>query len=154
MNSDKVNFLKKDFVQHVRTLDNTTPALFGKMNPWQMIEHMSDAFRNANQKVTFNILTPEERLKPMKDFLMSEKDFKPNTPNALMSDTPAAYRNATIESAILELEGEINDFIKYFEENPDSTVTNPFFGHLNYEEWVQLLHKHALHHLRQFGVLV
>jgi hypothetical protein len=33
------------------------------------------------------------------------------------------------------------------------TTRNPFFGDLNFAENVHLLHKHALHHLRQFGVV-
>ena len=38
-----------------------------------------------------------------------------------------------------------------FEKNPDLVTRNPFFGDLNFEQSVQLLYKHALHHLRQFG---
>jgi len=34
-----------------------------------------------------------------------------------------------------------------FANNPSLITTNPFFGDLNFEENVYLLHKHALHHL-------
>lgn len=154
MNLDKLSFLRYGFVTELKTLDSDTTPAFGKMNVQQMIEHMSDSLRIANGKDKFEILTPQERLKPMKDFLMSEKDFRPNTPNSLLGDVPAPCRNKTKEEAIAELEREIEGFINYFENNPTSSQTNPFFGDLNYAEWVQMLHKHALHHLRQFGLAV
>ncbi len=154
MDNSSLKFLSEEFTNHLKTLDENSPPVFGKMNVCQMIEHMSDSVRIANGKDPHVIITPEERLKPMKDFLMSEKDFRPNTPNALLPDIPPPCRNSSKAAAILELETEIRDFIRHFENNPGSTLTNPFFGHLNFQEWTRLLHKHALHHLRQFGVKV
>ena len=84
---------------------------------------------------------------------MSDKEFKPNTPNALMSATPAPIVKATMEEAVQELEKQIAAFINYFETNKDATITNPFFGDLNFEEWVHLFHKHAIHHSKQFRLL-
>ena len=55
--------------------------------------------------------------------------------------------------ALTELESEINHFFKVYSENPLLRTINPFFGNLNFEEQVQLLHKHATHHARQFGLI-
>ncbi len=151
MSSAKLSFLTIDFIRHLNNLDENTPAQWGKMNVVQMIEHMSDSVRIANGKDPHQIITTEEKLKPMKDFLMSEKDFRPNTPNSLMSETPAPIRNKSKEDAIRELQKELNDFVNHFKMNVDARIKNPFFGELNFEEWVQLLHKHSIHHLRQFG---
>jgi hypothetical protein len=57
-----------------------------------------------------------------------------------------------MEHSISELEKELDDFVKFYENSPEAVVTNSFFGHLNFEEWTQLIHKHAIHHLKQFGV--
>jgi oxepin-CoA hydrolase/3-oxo-5,6-dehydrosuberyl-CoA semialdehyde dehydrogenase len=154
MENAMLKFLSEDFTAHLKQLDESTPPVFGKMNVCQMIEHMSDSFRIANGKDPHSILTPAERLQPMKAFLMSEKDFRPNTPNALLPDQPVPCRNSSKAAAIAELETEIRDFIRYFEINPGSTLTNPFFGDLNFSEWIRLLHKHSLHHLRQFALQV
>ncbi len=154
MNPDKLTFLRIDLLEHLRSLPGDTQPLFGKMNVCQMIEHMSDAVRIANGKDKHSIVTPEERLKPMKDFMMSEKDFRPNTVNSLLPEMPLPCKSASKEEAIAELETELRDFIAHFESKGDSTVTDPHFGNLNYAEWVHLLYKHALHHLRQFGVTV
>ncbi len=154
MNQEKLEFLQSTFAKELKALSPDTPAAIGKMNVQQMIEHMSDSIRYANGKDPQKIITPVERLNAMKDFIMSEKDFRPNTPNSLMSDTPVPCKNASVSEAIAELEREISDFVNYFESRPGITSINPFFGDLNYAEWVQGLHKHALHHLRQFGVAV
>jgi hypothetical protein len=42
-------------------------------------------------------------------------------------------------------------FVNYFKGNESKLVMNPFFGELNFEQQVRLLHKHAMHHARQFG---
>ena len=135
----KINFLRKTFIEKLKELDPATPPAWGLMNVQQMIEHMSDSFRIANGKDPHVIVTPAERLE--------------NTKNILMSETPPNIRRANKMEAINELEGEINDFVSYFEQHPGSTTTNPFFGELNFEEWIQLLHKHAVHHLKQFNCL-
>jgi hypothetical protein len=62
--------------------------------------------------------------------------------------------NPSAEDAINELQKEFDFFFSVFEKNNLQVTRSPFYGDLNYEENVHLLHKHALHHLRQFGVTV
>jgi hypothetical protein len=87
-------------------------------------------------------------------FLESEKPFRENTPNALMPEIPAPVRNPSKEEALKELKNEIDFFFSVFEKNNLQVTRNPFFGDLNYEQNVQLLYKHAMHHLKQFGSLL
>lgn len=148
----KADFLRKEYVQLVSALDVATPGRWGKMNVQQMIEHMAEYIAMGYGKPPQTLNTPEEHLPRMRAFLESEKPFRENTPNALMADTPPPVRHATHHDAINELQAEIENFFQEFEQSPGKTVTNPFFGDLNYEQSVQLLHKHARHHLRQFGV--
>lgn len=150
----KADFLRNEFVKHLAAIDPATKGLWGKMNLAQTIEHMSYSFRQANGRDPYSIVTPEENLPRMQAFLESEKPFRENTPNQLLPDEPEPAKQPTIRAALNELEGEINHFFSVFENEPGKIITNPFFGHLNYTQWVQLLHKHSLHHLRQFGVEV
>lgn len=150
---EKKDWLENRYPAMLKGIDPQAKPLWGKMNVQQMVEHMSDYLRIANGKDPVNCVTPEEHLDKMRDFLMSEKPFKENTPNSLMSDTPAPHRWENIDDSIGELEQELNDFIDVFEQDKQKVITNPFFGDLNFEEQVQLLHKHATHHLRQFGVV-
>lgn len=149
---EKAAFLRNKYIPLLTTIEPGTQPRWGKMNLHQMIEHMSYSLRQANGREEYAIVTPEEHLERMRAFLESEKPFRENTPNKLLPDNPEPPKTANIALALEELKGEIEHFFDVFRAHPDKKITNPFFGVLNYEQWVQLLHKHAWHHLRQFGV--
>jgi hypothetical protein len=155
MSIEKENFLRTRLVSYLQQLDPATPPHWGKMNVQQMIEHYAcDALRNANGGLKFeNIMTPPDNLGRMREFLMSEKPFKENTNNPLMGEDPAPLRYQTVQAAIGTLQEELICFFDVYDKNPDKIIRNPFFGDLDFEQNVQLLHKHALHHLKQFGVV-
>jgi hypothetical protein len=154
MSLEKENFLRTKLVAYLQRLNPATPPLWGKMNVQQMIEHFAgDALRNANGRLKIdNIMTPPENLGRMREFMMSNKPFKENTKNRLMGEEPAPLRYKTVQAAIGVLQQELIYFFEAFEKKPELVTRNPFFGDLNFEQNVQLLYKHALHHLRQFGV--
>ncbi len=153
MNEQKRDFLKHRFIPLLRELPSDTPAQWGKMTLQQMIEHFSESVRIASGKlVRTEMVTPPEHLPRVQEFLMSEKPFRQNTKNPLLSETPAPVKHPTIEDALDELQEELDYFFNVFEENKLQQTHNPIFGDLSYEQNIQLLHKHALHHLRQFGV--
>ena len=155
MTNDKANFLKKDFISYLRSLDSATPSSWGKMSMQQMIEHFTDNVKIASGKTSNTaLLTPSDQLRKAQDFLMSDKPFRENTPNPLLPEVPPPVRNISIEEALKELKKEMDFFFSIFKENNQQQTLNPFFGELNFEQNVQLLHKHALHHLKQFGVMV
>jgi hypothetical protein len=125
------------------------------MTVQQMIEHFADYMRIASGKAVYaEIMTPPEQLDRMRSFLESEKPFRENTKNPLMPEVPAPVRNPSKAEAVKELKEEFDYFFAVFEENNLQVTRNPFFGDLNYEQNIQLLYKHAVHHLRQFGVTI
>lgn len=148
----KASFLKNDYTKFLAGIAPGTAPRWGKMNVQQMIEHMSEYIGHAYGKVIFEVLTPEEHLPKMRSFLLSEKPFRENTPNVLLPDTPPPVRHAAISAAIAELQEEVVLLTEQFAQEPGKIVVNPFFGALDYDLTVRLLHKHAWHHLRQFGV--
>lgn len=154
MSFEKENFLRTKLIRYLQQLDPATPPRWGKMSLQQMIEHFSgDAVRIANGRLkTETIVTPPENLQRMRDFMMGNKPFKENTRNPLLGEEPQPLRHKTVQAAIGALQQELIYFFEAFEKNPDLITRNPLFGDLNFEQNVQLLHKHALHHLRQFGV--
>lgn len=152
---DKVRFLQTEFTPLIKQISSDMLPAWGKMTLQQMIEHFSDAVRLASGKLaTTEIVTPAGNLPKMQEFLMSDKPFKENTLNPLMPEAPAPVRNKSMELAITELQKEVDYFFMVFDKNPHQLTHNPFFGDLNYQQNVQLLYKHAQHHLRQFGVTV
>jgi hypothetical protein len=150
---DRLQFITLVFPSLLRKLSGSEKPQWGVMSPLQMVEHMSDSFRNASGKLILPVHTPAEQLPAFKSFMMSDKEFRPNTKNPLLGLQPEPARSQAMEEAIQELEQEIADFVSSFEKQPGKTVTNPIFGELNFGEWTQLLSKHARHHLRQFGLL-
>lgn len=149
---DKINFLKDSFPKKLRHISPETPAIFGKMNPQQMAEHMAHYIRlGYGQPIVNEQCYTQTSLESMRAFLMSDKAFRPNTPNPLMSDQPSETILADYTSAILDVENAVEELILAFTTKPDLVVHNPFFGPLNFEMTLQLLCKHAQHHLNQFG---
>jgi hypothetical protein len=152
---EKVDFLKHQFVPLLRQIPSDTLPHWGTMTLQQMIEHFTDNVRLASGKVQLTeMFTPEEEIPKYQAFIMSDKPFRENTRNPLMPEVPPPVRHKTIERALEELETELNTFFSVFEANNQQMTRNPIFGDLNYEQNVRLLYKHALHHLRQFGLTV
>ncbi|MEP6512512.1 MAG: hypothetical protein ABJA79_01490 [Parafilimonas sp.] len=152
MNHEKYNFLKNDFPVLLQQLQPDAKGKWGVMNAQQMVEHFSDAVRMASGKLDLPVVNTGERLEKSYQFMMSDIPFKENTKNPLLSETPFPVKHATMQQAISELELEIDDFFKTYENDNERRITNPFFGNLNFEDQVHLLHKHAAHHLKQFGI--
>ncbi len=148
---EKISFLENDFPKFLQTLDANAKGKWGVMNAQQMVEHMSYSLRNANGKSPKNIVTPSEHLPKYREFMLSYKPFKENTKNIELPDIPPPVKQSSMNDAIAEMKQEWNDVKEAYKSNPEKTITNPFFGDLNFEEQIHLLHKHAMHHARQFG---
>jgi len=148
----KEEFLKNSFIPLLGELHADTKAKWGIMNAQQMVEHFADAVKNASGKLILPILNEGARLQKSRDFLMSEKPFKENTDNPLIPKEGIPHRQPDLQSAINKLQKELDHFFVVFEKNPNLKTGNAFFGQLDYNMNIQLLHKHALHHLRQFGL--
>jgi hypothetical protein len=152
MNNIKEIFLKKDLVAMLKKLKAETKGNWGFMNAQQMVEHFADAVKSANGKLVLPLLNEGERLQKSREFLMSDDPFKENIKNPLIPEEGFKLRKPDMESAINKLQKELDYFFEIFEKHPDIKTGNPFFGQLDYNMNVQLLHKHAMHHLKQFGL--
>lgn len=153
MNSTKLSFLLADFPALLLTLPAEAKGNWGAMNGQQMVEHFTDAILVAAGKITVPLLTPENSLPKMREFLFSDAPFQENIKNPLMSEEPAAFRQPDMSTAVSELKRALDAFVAAFQEDSSKEIINPFFGPLDYNGQVQLLHKHALHHLKQFGLV-
>lgn len=148
----KEEFLKNDFIPLLEKLDADEKAKWGIMSPQQMIEHFTDAVKNASGRLLLPSLNEGEKLEKSREFLMSETPFKHNIDNPLIPKEGIPHRQPDLQSAINKLKKELDHFFLVFEKNPDLKTGNAFFGQLDYNMNIQLLHKHAVNHLKQFGV--
>jgi hypothetical protein len=153
MDQSKVTFLKKDFVYQLKHLAPDAPPKWGKMNGQQMVEHFVHSVKVASGKVQLPDVYNEEQMQKGLAWVMTDKPFRENTVNPALPGTPAAPLHATMQQSIEELQQELNYFFDLFEKKPGLRIRNFLFGDMNFEEQVQLLYKHAQHHLKQFGLI-
>lgn len=154
MNIEKENFLRTRLVPALQQLDPATPPRWGKMTVQQMVEHLTnEGVRIASgQRKLDRMVTPPEKLQAFRDFLMSDKRFRENTVSPILPPEPTPPVFKTVQAAIGALQEELIYFFEAFEKNPNLVTRNPIFGDLDFEQNLQLLYKHSLHHLKQFGV--
>jgi hypothetical protein len=150
---EKELFFLNEYIVLLKNLKGDEKPLWGKLSAQGMIEHMTDSIGIGWKRIQQPLYTTPDNLPKAKAFMLSDKPFKENTPNPYMPDNPPPLRNKNIEEAIAELQAEIQNFVQFHHNHPGILVQNPFFGDLNYEEWLHLLHKHARHHLKQFGLI-
>ncbi len=153
MDTAKLHFIADEYIPLIKALAPDTPAKWGKMNVQQMVEHVSGFFKVSTEKIKFPVVSTEEHLVKLKEFLLSDKQFRENTiaPADIVPTEPYPVHYATLPEAIDGLQRQINDFVQLFENEPGKITSHPIFGPLNFEEWVLLHYKHVTHHLRQFG---
>ncbi len=152
VNESKKKFLEDQFIPLVKKITPSATARWGKMNPQQMVEHVAGFFRISTNKLKFPFVTPLEQLPKFRAFLMSEKEFRENTKAPVLPDEPFPVRYARMDESVADLERQVQYFFQYFSGDAEKKTLHLVFGELNFEEWVQLHHKHVKHHLKQFGV--
>lgn len=152
MIANKEQFVKHELIQLFRKLDGTEKPRWGVMSAQGMVEHFVASLMNASGKLVLPVVNSGETLEKLRAFLMTDKPFRENTKNPLLPDTPLPLRKPDIHQAVDKLSEELNHFIRAFESDPRLTTLNPIFGELDYGMNIQLIWKHALHHLRQFGI--
>ena len=83
---NKLNFLKNEFPELLTNLKPDAKGAWGVMNGQQMIEHMAESISYATGNNNQLLHTPVEQVVKYKEFAMGDKEFKPNTKNALLSE--------------------------------------------------------------------
>ena len=153
MNMQKISFIKNDSFSLLKNLKGDEKGKWGKMNAQQMVEHLSGFFKVSTGKIHFPLTTSAELLPRYKEFLMSDKEFRQNTKAPVLPEEPLPLQYATMNEAMDDLQKSVDDFFEFFKDDPSKTTLHTAFGDLNFDEWVQLHHKHVTHHAKQFGLI-
>ena len=140
------------FLEILENLDEKKSASWGKMTPQRMIEHLSDCIYMSCGIGNHELLIPEEKIKGMQAFLISDKEMPQNIQVPFAKEnTP--LRNTDIELALDEFTMAWVDFEEMYSEDSKKTALHPYYGNLNYEQWLLLHSKHFTHHFSQFGLM-
>ncbi|MCW3463326.1 DUF1569 domain-containing protein [Chitinophaga nivalis] len=139
---------------YLERLHEDTPAVWGKMNAIQMLEHLGAALQaSCNTKGPQEVVTPPEKIDQYKAFLHNDQEIRRHTPSPLQGEIPPPPRAADIATAADRLLEEVNNFHTYFQQLPERQTVHHIFGLLDYNEWLLFHKKHIEHHFRQFAVL-
>ncbi len=140
------------FLEILENLEKKKSASWGKMTPQRMIEHLSDCIYMSCGIGNHELLIPEEKIKGMQAFLISDKEMPQNIQVPFAKEnTP--LRNTDIELALDEFTMAWVDFEEMYSEDSKKTALHPYYGNLNYEQWLLLHSKHFTHHFTQFGLM-
>lgn len=125
---------------------------WGTMSAQRMVEHLTDTLRIANGKNPQALVIPEEKLESMLRFLDSDKPMARNI--AVGFATPEMkLRNEELELAVDEFVEEWLEFEDLYESKAGHTEIHPYYGALNYDQWLRLHQKHLTHHFTQFNLV-
>ena len=122
------------------------------MSAQHMVEHLIFAVRTSNGKLNVGCFNPPEKWQTLKRFLLSSRPLPKGFLNPIIGENLLPLEFENLDEAKKILRQEVEDYYKYFEENPDALLLNPTFGELNKDEWEVFHEKHFTHHLGQFGI--
>jgi len=162
-----MNNLTNNYLMLLNKLDPKQKAIWGKMTPQHMVEHLILAVQMSNGKLNLECFNLPEKVPTLKKFFFNPPDKVPTLKKFLMSSRPMPklFANPVIGedlrpleySSLLEaidkLTNEIDDHVIFFKNNPGAKTVNVTFAELNKEEWDVFHKKHFTHHLSQFGLL-
>ncbi|NQX38774.1 oxepin-CoA hydrolase / 3-oxo-5,6-dehydrosuberyl-CoA semialdehyde dehydrogenase [Pedobacter steynii] len=132
-----------------RQLQPGTIAIWGKMTPQQMIEHLIDQVQYTNgTKEPFCEVSEEQAKLAKQANIYGPLEIPRNVTRGVL---PAKLIYPDLVTAIRQLMKELDDFDKYFSD-PETTAVHGAFGPMNYDEWLIWHSKHFTHHLNQFGL--
>lgn len=143
----------KDFTPYLDKINEEQKPLWGKMTAQHMVEHLILAVRISNNKLKVECFNPPEKIPTLKRFLVSNRPLPKEFINPIFGPDLLPLEFNSLEEAITNLRNEIEEYITFFNDNPNAILTNPTFGDLNREEWDIFHQKHFTHHLQQFGLL-
>ncbi len=154
MQPEKSYFFKKQLPELLRQLNPNQKPEWGVLNPQAMVEHLSSSWYISNGRAWVDQKTTDTEAEQYRMVLDSDEPMPPNTKNPGMPEGESpAIRKPDLASAIEMLEDEIQQFFKYFEQNPNARPAHPLFGPLSYYQWLQFQTMHIKHHLRQFNLI-
>jgi hydroxymethylglutaryl-CoA reductase/oxepin-CoA hydrolase/3-oxo-5,6-dehydrosuberyl-CoA semialdehyde dehydrogenase len=137
----------------LKKLESQQKPLWGKMTPQHMVEHLILAVQMSNGKLKLDCFNLPEKNPTLKRFLMSDRPMPKLFVNPVIGEDLRLLEYSSLEEAVEKLNKEIDDYVLFFENNPDANLVNVTFGELNKEEWDVFHKKHFTHHLSQFGLL-
>jgi oxepin-CoA hydrolase/3-oxo-5,6-dehydrosuberyl-CoA semialdehyde dehydrogenase len=132
-------------------LQPNSPAVWGKMKPQQMVEHLIDQVQYTNgKKEPFCEVSEDQALLAKQVNIYTSVEIPRNV---IFGEIPDQLIYPDLPTAIRKLMMELEDFDQHFMK-PGTLVIHGGFGPMNHKEWCIWHNKHFSHHLKQFNIKV
>jgi len=136
-----------EILSRLNKLNKETPAVWGKMNVGQMLNHCQMPLNIILEKENYGV-KPNWLINLLfKKSMYSDKLWKKNLPTAKGFGIKDEKDFETEKQAISNLINELNAQRKRNDWQP-----HPAFGAMTKNQWGKMQYKHLDHHFRQFGV--
>ena len=132
-------------------LEDGSKPLWGEMSAQRMVEHLADALKVSNGKLKVEMAVSEDKLDRVVSFLLSDKPMAKNI-EVSFAGKNVPLRHEEMDLAIDEVVEEWIDFEELFASQDGLKISHPYYGPLDFEQWLRLHAKHFTHHFEQFGV--
>jgi hypothetical protein len=162
ISSKYINHMQELTLAHAHAFfENRLDSLLRKLPPdlkpaWgkMMVEHLAWVIDGAMGNWEVTVVTPEEKLPRVRQFVHSKFAISQNFahPNMPANGELPPLQTASIEAAIEVFWQKWAEFDAFMAARPDVRTSHVVFGPLNYEEWQFMQFKHVVHHLVQFGL--
>jgi hypothetical protein len=138
---------RADLMRRLQTLTPEHTARWGRFSVAGMVAHLNDATRMALGELDVRAKAPPFlRLAPVRYLFIHVLPMPRSAPTA-----PELLARSSLADLAAEQEG----FAALFDRLGVAATlapSHPAFGPMTRDDWGVLAHKHADHHLRQFGV--
>ncbi|MBT8262294.1 MAG: phenylacetic acid degradation bifunctional protein PaaZ [Bacteroidia bacterium] len=136
-------------------LTEDSKPTWGNLTPQHMLEHLEYTYRIAAGEIQdFEISTPERVLEKVHATLYNYKKMPQGYDFPLREEAEMdKLKHPDLATAKVKFLEARQDYLDYFEENPDARTKNVVFGELNRFEWYLLERKHLNHHFEQFRLI-
>ena len=154
METTFLSFPEIDLDLLTKDLSIESKPLWGSLNAWQMIEHLSDAIMVSIGEIEAPVFTDDDKVAKIKRmFIDSDSPFRKDFQSPIFRGDGIVFRNPTFYGAINELNSYMAKFVTYYEQNPSKIHSHPVFGPLTKSDWERFHSKHFTHHFKQFGLI-
>ncbi|MBC7384362.1 MAG: hypothetical protein H7296_15455 [Bacteroidia bacterium] len=152
--TDFIKFPSDTLEDYLIMLDVKTPASWGSMTAQHMIEHLMLLMELSRGEFSVSLVTPPEKVEKVKRIiLVSDAPFKKDFVAPFLPAGLQPLNYFSLKEAKDKLLKEVDVYLTYWQNNPESTFVHPIFGELSVAEWHLFHSKHFTHHFTQFNLL-
>ena len=141
-----------EFIKKLNLLNANQTALWGKMSPQHMVEHLYKSLQASINEIEMKIFTEERKIPVFKKLFLWDRLLPKEFMNPAIGPDLIDLEFENLDTAIKELENVLNRYEQFFKNNPSIKTAHPIFGYITKEEWNIFHQKHFKHHLSQFGL--